>query len=361
MISGTYSPVVGSVAYACPWAHYEGSTSCESFCLAGTYAATILDCLSCPGGSYADENATSCTTCAFANEDYEGAASCNSLALTYDGECSFCESEVFGAAVNGTTVYFALYDGYIGAFDTTTDTYSIYYSHSIEYGEEYGTNLRDGAVHGDTVYAFSEGTSSILKIQNGSMVASLGGPCEADEFHYGQMAVDAYGYIYLPDLITYESNTGYYIEKIVVRGSSYYSFIYCYTDDMVRALTVDLTTSVLYFTTDYGIYHVNVTAANGVDDFSEEESEAELLLDINVYELFGTVFDIAVAPEGALILAAANGTYYVNSAGNYSLITTALITGVAVGSDNVVYAVGGGVVGQILGKDRLRTLWFVTQ
>jgi hypothetical protein len=196
MISGTYSPVVGSVAYACPWAHYEGSTSCESFCLAGTYAATILDCLSCPGGSYADENATSCTTCAFANEDYEGAASCNSLALTYDGECSFCESEVFGAAVNGTTVYFALYDGYIGAFDTTTDTYSIYYSHSIEYGEEYGTNLRDVAVHGDTVYAFSEGTCSILKIQNGSMVASLGGPCEADEFHYGQMAVDAYGYIY---------------------------------------------------------------------------------------------------------------------------------------------------------------------
>jgi hypothetical protein len=330
--TGTYNPVVGSVAYACPWAVEQGSTTCQSFCLAGTYADSISECSMCSAGTYSAENATTCAVCPYASLEYDGAASCPELTMGSGGP-SFLQNYVYKLAIHGTLIYATTVQGTIVVLDTSTSDVSTLYSYITE-GVEYD-NLFGIAVNDEAVYAFGGTLCDILVVKNGT--ASTYGSCNSSEFSsntYGAITVNAGGYVFFPAEVSGVTK----IAMVVIYGESYESMTFCHTDGFVSSLEVDLSTNLLYFVTPYGVYVVNITAAEEFGGLPEPE----LLIDIYVDQEFGFVRDFAMAPNGGMMLVATNGTYFLGPNASYSKMSTATLFGAALGSDNLFYATGYG-------------------
>jgi hypothetical protein len=235
--------------------------------------------------------------------------------------------------IGWTLIYATTVQGTIVVLDTSTSDVSTLYSYITE-GVEYD-NLFGIAVNDEAVYAFGGTLCDILVVKNGT--ASTYGSCNSSEFSsntYGAITVNAGGYVFFPAEVSGVTK----IAMVVIYGESYESMTFCHTDGFVSSLEVDLSTNLLYFVTPYGVYVVNITAAEEFGGLPEPE----LLIDIYVDQEFGFVRDFAMAPNGGMMLVATNGTYFLGPNASYSKMSTATLFGAALGSDNLFYATGYG-------------------
>jgi hypothetical protein len=334
---GTYNPVVGSVAYSCPSAEGFGSTECASTCSPGTFAATVLDCVSCPGGTYAAANATECTACVYADTDYEGAGVCHAYVYTIrsnNSHDSFHDYVAYAIRANGTSVYFSTVEGAVGLWDTINNTVSTYdFVNFVD--DSVGRHAFLGlAVFADTLYLWDEELCAVVSVNpaDGARIVA-GSDCETGSLTgnvNGHLEIDYRGNIYIP---------GPALLRRLDSGSFNVSVL-CYADSDPLATAIDQDSGYLYFITVHTMYFIDI--------FNHENSTPEVFLNDAAH--LGYAYSMTIGPSLTIILATGNGTFFLNGNVSRTLFDSEGIpSSISVGADYQIYAVEHGSLGIIAG------------